>query len=206
VAITRRGLTLEEFLKLPEEKPALEYCVGTVRQKVSPEAQHSVLQGLLFQWINGYTWPRKLAVALIELRTTFGGHSHVPDVAVCLWGRIPRDARGRPWGPLREPPLIAIEIASPGQSRRQLREDCEWYVANGVGLALLIDPEDEAILVYWPTAAPQTLIPLANSGGSRGGAWARRVAQWRSLRPAHGAEAASGDRHVAAPPAVGPRP
>ena len=45
---------------------------------------------------------------------------------------------------------MAIEIASPGQSRKQLREDCEWYVANGVALALLLDPEPEAILVFRP--------------------------------------------------------
>src|SRR5438034_11299606 len=113
MAITREGLTLEEFLELPEEKPALEYCAGTVRQKVSPEIQHGLLQTLLCQWINGFAWPRKLAVAVSELRTTFAGASHVPDVAVCLWGRVPRDPRGEPRGPLREPPWIAIEIASP---------------------------------------------------------------------------------------------
>lgn len=157
MAIQRRALTLAAFLELPEEKPALEYRGGAVRPKVSPEAQHAVLQGLLFQWINAFTTPGKLALALTELRTVFGGHSHVPDVAVCLWGRIPRNARGRPWGPLREPPLIAIEIASTGQSRRQLRDDCAWYVANGVGLALLVDPEDETILAYRPDVAPRTL-------------------------------------------------
>ena len=145
MAVTRRGLTLGEFLALPEEKPALEYCAGAVRQKVSPEAQHSVLQGLLFQWINNFARPRRLAVALIELRTTFGGHSRVPDVAVCLWGRIPRDAEGRPWGPLREPPLIAIEIASPGQSRASLLRRCRWYVAHGAEIALLVDPRDQSV-------------------------------------------------------------
>jgi Uma2 family endonuclease len=134
---TRHGLTLEEFLALPEEKPALEYCAGVVRQKVSPEMQHSVLQWLLCRWINDFTWPRKLAVALAELRTVLAGASHVPDIAVCLWGQVPRDAAGRPWGPLCEPPLMVIEIASPGQSRRQLQPDCAWYVANGVRLAHL---------------------------------------------------------------------
>jgi Uma2 family endonuclease len=157
MAITGQALTLEEFLELPEEKPALEYVAGAVRQKVSPEILHGLLQGVLFEWINRFAWSRKLASAAIELRTTFGGASHVPDVAVCLWGRIPRDATGRPGGPLREPPLVAIEIASPGQSRKQLREDCAWYVANGVPLALLLEPEDETILVYRPGNPPERL-------------------------------------------------
>ena len=38
MAITRHGLTLEDFLRLPEEKPALEYeADGTVTQKVAPQ-------------------------------------------------------------------------------------------------------------------------------------------------------------------------
>jgi Uma2 family endonuclease len=157
MAITQQGLTLAEFLAMPEEKPALEYVAGAVRQKESPEIQHGFLQGLLFNWINGFALPRKVAVAVTELWTRFGGASHVPDVAVCAWGQIPRDARGRPRGRLDEPPLVTIEIASRGQSRRQLRADCEWYVANGVRLALLVYPDQEAIVAYRPDAEPQRL-------------------------------------------------
>jgi Uma2 family endonuclease len=157
MVVTRQGLTLDEFLALPEEKPALEYVAGVVRQKVSPEILHSLLQMMLCEWINGYARFRKLAIALPELRTNFAGASHVPDVSVCRWQRIPRDASGLPRGPLREPPLIAVEIASPGQSRPQLREDCEWYVANGVRLALLFYPERQAIGVYALSVAPRVL-------------------------------------------------
>ncbi|HLH23851.1 MAG TPA: Uma2 family endonuclease [Chloroflexota bacterium] len=153
MASTGQALTLEQFLELPEQKPALEYVAGAVRQKVSPEIPHSFLQKILCQWIDAAALPRKLAVSAPELRTIFGGAVHVPDVVVCLWGRIPRDASERAGGPLREPPLVAVEIASPEQSRRQLRDDCEWYVANGVALALLLDPDDESILVYRPNTA-----------------------------------------------------
>jgi Uma2 family endonuclease len=157
MAIAGQRLTLEEFLALPEEKPALEYHDGVVRQKAAAEIQHSVLQILLCEWINRFALPRKLAVALPELRTRFAGASHVPEVAVCAWGRIPRDARGRPRGPLPEPPLVAIEIASPGQTRQQLAADCAWYVANGVLLALLVYPNEEALAVYRPGTAPERL-------------------------------------------------
>jgi hypothetical protein len=43
MAITRRRMTLEEFLRLPEEKPALEFLEGTVTQKVSPQGKHGRL-------------------------------------------------------------------------------------------------------------------------------------------------------------------
>ena len=44
MAISQRRLTLAEFLELPEQKPALEYETGAVKQKVSPKAPHSRLQ------------------------------------------------------------------------------------------------------------------------------------------------------------------
>ena len=52
MAVTRRGLTLEEFLALPEEKPALEYFNGEVTQKVSPLLRHARLQYKFAELIN----------------------------------------------------------------------------------------------------------------------------------------------------------
>jgi Uma2 family endonuclease len=40
-------LTLEEFLHLPETKPASEYIDGKVIQKPMPQAKHSLIQGKL---------------------------------------------------------------------------------------------------------------------------------------------------------------
>ena len=70
MAIAREGLTLEEFLALPEEKPALEYCAGVVTQKVAPLYEHSVLQGEIMFALMQQLRPHDLAEALPELRTT----------------------------------------------------------------------------------------------------------------------------------------
>ena len=40
----RQGMTLEEFLQLPEEEPSLEFIDGRVEQKVSPQKKHSATQ------------------------------------------------------------------------------------------------------------------------------------------------------------------
>ena len=77
-----QALTLEEFLELPERKPALEFADGTVTQKVAPKGRHSTLQGRFSDWINHFAVPRRLAYAFPELRTTFGGASYVPDISV----------------------------------------------------------------------------------------------------------------------------
>jgi len=126
----KQRLTLEEFLALPEEKPALEYLDGVVTQKVSPERGHSEFQYVIPERINAFAYPRKLAFAFPELRTTLGGASFVPDVAVYRWDRIPRTRTARGTIDVSTPPDIAIEIASPGQGCRALLDRC-WIAAGG---------------------------------------------------------------------------
>ena len=147
MAILER-LTLEEFLALPEKKPALEYEDGKVTQKVSPMGKHSRLQVGTVILFNRFAEPRKLALAFSELRTTFGGYSRVPDVSVYRWERIPVDESGKVADDFREPPDIAVEIVSPGQRVNLLVRRCLWYVEHGVGAALLVDPHDESILLF----------------------------------------------------------
>ena len=139
MAIAWPRITLEQFLALPETKPPLEYLDGLVRQKVAPKLPHSRLQSKLAEGFNQFAEPRKLAVAFTELRTSFGGRSHVPDVTVYRWARIPVDADDNLLDDCTEPPDIAIEILSPGQSAAELARQCRWYVDHGVQIALLID-------------------------------------------------------------------
>jgi Uma2 family endonuclease len=160
MAIARQHLTLEEFLALPETKPALEYhSDGGVSQKVAPRPKHSRLQGILITRFATFAEPRRLAMALPELRTTFGGASHVPDVAVFAWDRLPLDASGELADECRTPPDIAIEIVSPRESAPALARRCEWYVAHGVRLAVLIDPRPRGkrVRLFRPGAEPATL-------------------------------------------------
>ena len=150
MVVSQKRLTLEEFLELPEQEPALEFEDGMVTQKVSPKGKHSVLQLELAQLLDRFARPRQLARAFPELRTTFGGASRVPDVAVYRWDRIPVDTMGRVGNDFLEPPDVAVEIASPGQSVNALVRRCLWYVDNGVSIALLVDPVDESVLVFRP--------------------------------------------------------
>jgi Uma2 family endonuclease len=148
MAITTKGISLEEFLALPEEEPALEYADGEVTQKMSPMGKHSRLQSVLIERLNRAGEPQKLALALPELRTTYAGLSRVPDVAVYLWARLPVDDSGQIANRFTEPPDIAIEIVSTDQQVGALVRRCLWYVANGVELALLVDPLDETVFAF----------------------------------------------------------
>ena len=56
MATTNKTVTLQEFLRLPEKKPALEFEDGRITQKVSPGGKHSRLQYSLCFLINSRTW------------------------------------------------------------------------------------------------------------------------------------------------------
>jgi Uma2 family endonuclease len=91
-----------------------------------------------------------LAHVFPELRVTFSGRSFVPDIAVLRTERIPLDDRGRFANDIFEPPDIAVEIVSPELGVNPLIRRCRWFVANGVGVALLVDPADESVVAFRP--------------------------------------------------------
>src|SRR3954451_1269214 len=95
MAIARQRMTLEEFLKLPEEEPPLELFDGEVTRKVSPKMFHSASQSYMLTLLNAFARPKKIGRAFTELRTTYEGISTVPDVVYFIHDRIPRDASGR---------------------------------------------------------------------------------------------------------------
>lgn len=157
MATVRKHLTLEEFLKLPEKKPALEFEEGRVIQKALPKGKHSGLQGALVRLINNLAVTAKLAMAFPELRYTYAGRSYVPDVSVYLWDRIPVDDQGEVINDFFDPPDIAVEIVSPEQSVNDQIRRCLWYVENGTQIAVLLNPEDHSTRLFLPGQAPQHL-------------------------------------------------
>jgi len=157
MAIAQQRLTLEEFLALPEEEPALEYYDGTVTQKVSPQGQHGVLQFDVADRFNRFARPKKLALAIPELRATYGEFSLVPDVAVYRWARIPRTPDGKIANRFTEAPDIAVEIASPEQSVTVLAQKCVTFLEQGTEIALLVNPADETVIRFVPGQSPRTL-------------------------------------------------
>ncbi len=154
MAVKQEHMTLEAFLELPEEKPALEFEDGVVTQKVPPQGKHARLQPWICELINRVTQPKKVAIAFSELRTSYGGRSRVPDIAVYRWERIPVDAKGEIANDFREPPDITVEIVSPGQTVNELVLRCLSFVGQGVGAALLVDPAHKSVLIFRPGTAP----------------------------------------------------
>lgn len=168
VQVPDKTITLEEFLKLPETKPASEYIDGRIIQKPMPQGKHSIIQGEMITAINTVVKQQRIAHAFPELRCTFGGRSIVPDVSVFVWNRIPVDDNGDIANVFPICPDWTIEILSPDQSPTKVTGNILHCLKHGCQMGWLIDPEERSFLIYPAGQQPeflqeeQDVLPVPN--------------------------------------------
>lgn len=142
-----KSITLEEFLNLPETKPASEYIDGQIIQKPMPKGRHSILQIELGAAINAALRKKGIATSFTELRCTFVDRSIVPDIAVFENSRIPRTESGDIGDIFTSAPDWTIEILSPDQSPTKVLKNISHCITHGSQMGWLIDPDERSILV-----------------------------------------------------------
>ncbi len=143
-----KNFTLQEFLALPETKPAREYIDGKILAKPMPQGKHSAIQGELITAINSIAKQKRIGRAFPELRCTFGGRSLVPDIVVFVGNRIPRDENGEVANTFPFAPDWTIEILSPGQSQTIVTKNIIHCLKNGTQMGWLIDPSEQTLFIY----------------------------------------------------------
>lgn len=167
-----KSLTLEQFLKQPETKPASEYIDGKINQKPMPQGKHSLLQRELSFVLTAGLRPGRVAQAFPELRCTFGGRSIVPDVAVFRTERIPRDTNGEIANRFEIHPDWTIEILSPEQRQSKVMRNILHCIDHGTEMGWLLEPEESWIFVYGADRsvrlfeAAEALLPVPGFAGA----------------------------------------
>jgi Uma2 family endonuclease len=167
--LTAPGLSEADFLALAEEFPDcfLEYTAeGTVliMPPTDPETSARVARVTyrLMQWaeIQG----RGIVIGPDGGFFFANGSRRSPDAA---WFDADRWRKSQKKGTRfpRFAPEFLIEVRSPEQRMRPLREKMEEYIANGVQLGWLIDPIAHSVEIYRPGREPEVLNnPTAVSG------------------------------------------
>lgn len=156
IALTKGTISLEEFLALPETKPATEFIEGQIHQKPMPQGKHSTLQSEIITSINQIAKKKKIAYAFPELRCSFEDTTIVPDIAVMRWGNIPFDPNREVANRVLIAPDWIIEILSPEQSPLRVITKISLAITNGSQLGWLICPERKLIMVYEGDELPET--------------------------------------------------
>jgi len=149
-------VTLDEFLLMEDQKPALEYACGEVFQKSMPNRKHSKIQIFLGVVLFQFLAKARIGEALTEFRCVFGPRGRerafVPDLVYVANEHVTAEDY------LRIAPDLAVEILSPGQNVARLLDKTQFYLLHGVRLVWMIDPEAATIAVLSPTEESRSLF------------------------------------------------
>jgi Uma2 family endonuclease len=149
-ATATKLLTAEEFAALPDppDGSRQELVKGVVVTMPPPQGRHGVvcskINRLLGNYVEannlGWTTSNDSGTILERDPDTVRG----PDVA--FW-RITRQP-DVPDGYFEIPPDLAVEVLSPDDRRPRVREKIREYVAAGVPMVWLVDPDTRTVTVY----------------------------------------------------------
>jgi Uma2 family endonuclease len=169
---TAPGLSEAEFLELCGRLPeaTVEYSSdGTVIVMPLKDPEESVRGGEVARQLGGWGHQHRLGY-VTGPDTGFhfrDGSRRSPDAAWFERTRW-REAKQAAKPPQRFPvfaPDFVIEVRSPDDRIRKLREKMEEYMANGVQLAWLIDPHERTVSIYRAGQAPEVLNDPASVPG-----------------------------------------
>ncbi|MGA8326736.1 MAG: Uma2 family endonuclease [Candidatus Cybelea sp.] len=135
---------------LPETKPETEWVRGRALQKVSPQRDHSRLQGAMTMRLDRWAAGRGEVGPEWRFRVAPPGEVRrpvVPDVAYVSNERL-RPLEGRE---LQVPPLapdVAVEILSPDDRRADVDDKIHVYLSAGAALVIVVDPMNRAVELH----------------------------------------------------------
>jgi Uma2 family endonuclease len=131
---------VEEYLRMKFDRPDPEYLDGELVERHLGDTAHSATQKrLLFALQVLERQGGVVSFPEIHLRTSLSRY-RIADLAIFLDAptqRIPSS-----------PPFVTIEIVSPDDSLREIREKSEEYRAWGVRHIWLVDPSSHTFSVY----------------------------------------------------------
>ena len=162
VAISEKRLNLREFLELEERYPERRFkpaANGAVIE-MSPGWMDSKLQFRIGKLLDNWMEAGGLTGYAVGTEAThdLDGWLCIPDVAIQL-------ERADPYPRLA--PLLAVEIRSESNTRRELRAKAARYLERGTEMVWLVYPESRSLELH---RAGEAMQPLAGEDVIEGGA------------------------------------
>ncbi len=158
------GITLEEFLALPDDGVFREVIRGELREYRGDEMtrrnkKHTKVEAKIAYLLNDW-----LAQQPAETGEVHSGEvgciiRHDPlttvgiDVAFFDYDVANDDSSGSSF--IGGPPILAVEILSPSDTIEGVTEKVEEYLALGVAIVWIVNPRFRTVEVFRPDADPQ---------------------------------------------------
>ena len=152
-------LTADDLLRLSGEGVRGELIRGVLHETMPSGYAHSKIAANLTILLGGFIKPRRLgSLATSDLGVWLERDPDTvrePDIAYFSAAKIPLDAMDS--GYAEVPPDLAVEIASPSDSRREVHDKARMWLRYGVNLVWVVQPDTRTVDVYEPGRGVVTL-------------------------------------------------
>jgi Uma2 family endonuclease len=125
-------ISVSEYLNT-SYRPDCDYVDGEVRERNLGENEHARLQTEISAWFANHKREWNI-ISVVEQRIQVSARRfRIPDVSVL--------SRDQPMEPIvRVPPIVCCEVLSRSDSKKEMRERCDDYLAFGVQHVWVFDP------------------------------------------------------------------
>jgi Uma2 family endonuclease len=138
----------ERFLTEAENRGRLfELVNGAIVEKM-PTEEHGEIVLTLGAALRVFVTERKLGRVGVEVRHQMPQdteNSRLPDISF-IAGERPRVTEGS----VPQMPDLAVEVKSPDDSLKELREKAQYYLLNGTRMVWICDPAKRLVIVLTP--------------------------------------------------------
>lgn len=162
----KRLYTVEAFTEFLDGKQESHYelIFGEVVEKVPTEA-HGKLAALIAHFLLAFILPRKIQAHVgVEVRHQAPDdryNSRLPDVSLRFSATPALEV-----GAVPQMPDLAVEIQSPQDDPRQMRQKALYYLQHGAHLVWLVYPQSESIEVCTLDANTNLAIETLDRAGT----------------------------------------
>ncbi|CAN5746995.1 Uma2 family endonuclease [soil metagenome] len=163
--VTTKRSTAEDLLRLEDDWPRFELIEGELVELTPPSAVHAsivatvtiVIGSQILQNSLGQVYAGDAAVLLHEDPDIVLG----PDVAMVAADRLPLKQSSF----MTIPPDWAIEVASPGNTHREIERKIRLYLAHGVKSVWIIYPHERQVVIHTQRNDPQRFTATETIAG-----------------------------------------
>jgi len=145
----------EAFLALPENADRRFELIDGEIVETMPTEEHGIIALFIGTWINLYLFRHPIGRASIETRYRPVNdilNDRMPDISVVIGADRPIVRQGA--APFM--PDLAVEIRSPDDPYKQMRDKARFYLENGSRMVWLVFPDKKLVEVY--TADDQMIL------------------------------------------------
>ncbi len=154
MAITRKLMTAEELLRLPDDGQRHELVAGELRTMAPSGFEHgrrtARFTGSLSQHVRAHGLGEVLAAETGFLLARTPDLVRAPDVAFVSRERAA--AAGEVAGYWPGDPDLAVEVVSPNDSYTEVAEKVATWLAHGTRMVIVVDPRRRTVAVHRPPA------------------------------------------------------